>query len=48
MHNPTARQYCLATILAAFAAFIPVAVAQSLLDNYSPVSLADLQDPPEK
>lgn len=47
MHNPTARQYCLATLFAGFAAFISVAVAQSPLDDYSPVSLADLQDPPE-
>ncbi len=47
MQIPTARQYLLTTIIFTFGAFLPVAVAQSLLDDYTPVSLAELDNPPE-
>lgn len=46
MQIPTARQYCSVIVAIAIAVFMSVALAQSALDDYSPVSLEDLQNPP--
>tara|TARA_B100002003_G_scaffold251942_2_gene299188 strand:- start:97 stop:1851 length:1755 start_codon:yes stop_codon:yes gene_type:complete len=47
MRIPTARHFYLATFSIAATAFMSMAIAQSPLDNYTPVSLAELQEPPE-
>jgi hypothetical protein len=46
MQIPTPRQYYFATAAIAVAVFMSTALAQSALEDYSPVSLEELQDPP--
>ena len=51
MQTPTARHCYLASLSIAFVALMSTAQSQaqspSLLDDYTPVSLAELQEPPE-